>query len=128
MRGAMKISPPPGLARAAAVLILVLVPAAARAQAPPHAAIHLGVASCAGSNCHGATRRSRDSYVQQNEYLIWAKSDKHHQAYTVLLGARSRRIARNLGIANAATAPLCLNCHADNVPPDRRGPQFQLSD
>jgi hypothetical protein len=128
MRGAMTISPLHGLARAVAVLILVLVPAAARAQAPPHAAIHLGVASCAGSNCHGATRPSKGSYVEQNEYLIWAKSDKHHQAYTVLLGARSRRIARNLGIANAATAPLCLNCHTDYVPPDRRGPQYQISD
>jgi hypothetical protein len=117
------------LVRAAAVLVWgVTATAAARAQTPPGTAVHLGVASCAGSNCHGATRRSKDSYVQQNEYLIWSKSDKHHLAYKVLLGERSRRIAHNLGIADAATAPLCLNCHADNVPPDRRGPQFQLSD
>jgi predicted NAD-dependent protein-ADP-ribosyltransferase YbiA (DUF1768 family) len=119
-----------GFLRAIAMpaLVLVAAAAAASAQAPPGNSVHLGVASCAGSNCHGAIQRSRDSHVPQNEYLIWAKSDKHHQAYAVLLGARSRRIARNLGLADAATAPLCLNCHADNVPPERRGPQFQLSD
>ncbi|MGH7109683.1 MAG: multiheme c-type cytochrome [Stellaceae bacterium] len=125
-------SPLYGLARAVAVLALVLAPAVVRAQTPPQSAIrgaiHLGVASCAGSNCHGAAQRSRGSYVEQNEYLIWSKNDKHHLAYTVLLGARSQRIAHNLGLKNAATAPLCLNCHADNVPPDQRGPQFQLSD
>ncbi|HJU20151.1 MAG TPA: multiheme c-type cytochrome, partial [Stellaceae bacterium] len=98
------------------------------------AATHLGVASCAGSTCHGATVRSPHSSVQQNEYLIWsqetdpARIDKHHIAYRVLLGDRARRIARNLGIANAATAPLCLNCHADNVPPAQRGPQFNIAD
>jgi hypothetical protein len=66
--------------------------------------------------------------VPQDEYLIWSQHDKHRLAYHVLLGARAKRIARNLGLKDAASAPLCLNCHADDVPPDRRGPQFQLSD
>jgi len=91
-------------------------------------AVHLGVASCAGNNCHGATERSEGSSVAQNEYLIWSKSDKHHRAYAVLLEERGVRIARNLGLPNAATADLCLGCHADNVPPARRGPRFQISD
>jgi hypothetical protein len=95
---------------------------------PADEAIHLGVASCAGDNCHGAMERSKGSSVAQNEYLIWSRSDKHHRAYTVLLEERAVRIARNLGLPNAATADMCLACHADNVSPARRGPQFQISD
>jgi hypothetical protein len=91
-------------------------------------AIHLGVQSCAGNNCHGAVRPLPNSDVPQNEYFIWSQKDKHAQAYTVLSNDRSRRIARNLGLADAEHATLCLDCHADNVPADRRGPQFQLSD
>ncbi len=90
--------------------------------------IHLGVASCSGSNCHGATERSPGSSVAQNEYLIWSKSDKHHRAYAVLLDERAIRIARNLGLPNAATAEICLGCHSDNVTPAKRGPRFQISD
>ncbi|HJU17651.1 MAG TPA: multiheme c-type cytochrome [Stellaceae bacterium] len=118
-----------GLVGAVALLILALAPAGqGRAQAPADNAVHLGVASCSGGNCHGATQRSKGSYVPQNEYLIWSKRDKHRLAYRVLSEPRSRRIARNLGIADPTTAPLCLNCHADNVPPNRRGPQFQIAD
>jgi hypothetical protein len=118
-------------ARGAAALISMALFAAAppaAAQGPAGPSIHLGVASCASSTCHGATTKSPHSSVPQDEYLIWAKSDKHRLAYRALLGARAKRIARNLGIANAASAPLCLNCHTDYVPPDRRGPQFRLSD
>jgi hypothetical protein len=91
-------------------------------------AIHLGVQSCAGNNCHGAVRPLPNSDVPQNEYFIWSQKDKHAQAYTVLSNDRSKRIAKNLGLADAEHAPLCLDCHADNAPPDRRGPQFQISD
>jgi hypothetical protein len=90
--------------------------------------IHLGVASCRGSNCHSASERSTGSSVPQNEYLIWSKSDKHHRAYTVLREERGQRIARNLGLANAATAEICLGCHTDPAPPAKRGPLFQISD
>jgi hypothetical protein len=89
---------------------------------------HLGVQSCAGNNCHGAVERLPNSRVPQNEYLIWSQKDKHAQAYAVLTNDRSKRIAKNLGLADAEHAPLCLDCHADNVPPAQRGPQFQLSD
>ena len=37
-------------------------------------------------------------------------------------------MARVLGLPDAANQKLCLDCHADNAPPDRRGGQFQLSD
>ncbi len=112
---------------AAAVYACLLAGDQTRAQ-PSDEGIHLGVASCAGNNCHGAIERSKGSSVAQNEYLIWSKSDKHHRAYTVLLEERAVRIARNLGLPNAATADMCLGCHADNVSPARRGPRFQISD
>ena len=40
---------------------------------------HLGVASCAGSACHGAARMSGTS-VRQDEYLLWQRKDRHAQA------------------------------------------------
>jgi hypothetical protein len=98
------------------------------AAKPPVEAIHLGVSSCAGSTCHGAVQKLKDSYVEQNEYLIWSRKDKHAKAYSVLLEDRAVRIARNLNLPDAHTAKICLDCHADNVAEDRRGPEFQLSD
>lgn len=113
----------------AAVFILSLVFAGhAGAQQGSVGAAHLGVATCAGNNCHGAVERLKGSSVPQNEYPIWSKSDKHRNAYKVLSEERAVRIARNLGLPNAVSADLCLNCHADNVPQDKRGPAFQISD
>ena len=88
---------------------------------------HLGVASCAGSACHGAARMSGTS-VRQDEYLLWQRKDQHARAYSTLRSDRSRRIAANLGIAEATSAETCLVCHADNVPAADRGGRFQLSD
>ena len=115
-------------ALACAVLVALAMPALAQMQTVSSDAKHLGVQSCAGNNCHGAVERLPGSHVPQNEYFIWSQKDKHAQAYAVLSNDRSKRIAKNLGLADATTAPLCLDCHADNVPPERRGPQFQLSD
>jgi Cytochrome c554 and c-prime len=111
-----------------AALWLLLAMAAALAQTPPPIGVHLGVATCAGSNCHGATQRPRNSYVPGNEYLIWSTKDKHRNAYNVLLQDRAIKMARVLGLPDAANQKICLDCHADNVPPDRRGPEFQISD
>ncbi len=90
--------------------------------------LHLGVASCAGSTCHGAAAPLPGSNVLQNEFVTWQQKDKHHKAYEVLLNDRSKRIARNLGLENAHTAALCLDCHADNPPADKRYATFQLTD
>jgi len=93
--------------------------------------IHIGVQSCAGNNCHGAVQPIGASRVPQNEYFVWSQKDKHAQAYTVLTNDRSKRIARNLGLSDPdhpEHASLCLDCHADNVPPAQRGAQFQLAD
>jgi Cytochrome c554 and c-prime len=117
-----------GLGAAIGCILMLAIAGPAFGQSPEDTAIHLGVASCAGNNCHGAMERSPGSSVAQNEFLIWSKSDKHRRAYAVLLDERAVRIARNLGLPNAASAPVCLGCHADYVPPARRGPLFQISD
>ncbi|MCB2052635.1 MAG: hypothetical protein KDE35_00145 [Geminicoccaceae bacterium] len=90
--------------------------------------VHLGVASCASSTCHGAVDPLDGTTVLQNEFATWQKRDKHADAYNLLFDDLSQRIARNLGLDDASTADICLDCHADNVPPERRGPRFQLSD
>jgi len=88
---------------------------------------HLGVASCAGSACHGAAKLA-GANVRQDEYLIWQRKDRHAQAHATLRSDRSRRIAANLGLGDATGAPMCLVCHADAVPAGQRGGRFQLSD
>ncbi|HYM74001.1 MAG TPA: multiheme c-type cytochrome [Stellaceae bacterium] len=110
-----------------AVLLSLALAAPATAQSPADGT-HLGVQSCAGDNCHGRVTRMEGVRVQQNEYLIWSQKDKHARAYAVLKDARSLRIAKNLGLPDAEHAPLCLNCHADNVAPDHRGRQFEIAD
>ncbi|HYM74000.1 MAG TPA: multiheme c-type cytochrome [Stellaceae bacterium] len=95
---------------------------------PTPIGVHIGVATCSGSNCHGATQRPRGSAVPGNEYLIWSKRDKHRNAYTVLLGQQAIRMAKALGLPNAASQKLCLDCHADNVAAEMRGRQFQIED
>ncbi|MBV8457436.1 MAG: hypothetical protein JO122_12555 [Acetobacteraceae bacterium] len=114
----------------AAITLALILATADHAEAQLHQAdgVHLGVAACNGSNCHGAEQRRSGSSVAQNEYLIWSRSDKHHRAYAVLLEERAMQIARKLGLASAATADMCLGCHTDPVPPAERGPRFQVSD
>jgi hypothetical protein len=118
------------LRRSAAAIgaLLWLAAAPAGAQSPAAQPLHLGVATCSGSNCHGASERPAGSAVPGNEYVIWSKHDKHRQAYTVLLEERAVRMARAVGLPDAANQKLCLDCHADNVPAAQRGRQFQLSD
>jgi hypothetical protein len=66
--------------------------------------------------------------VALDEYRTWLLSDRHSQAFRVLQSAKSRAIASKLEIADASTAKACLDCHADNVPTERRGEKFLLSD
>jgi hypothetical protein len=47
----------------------------------------------------------------------------------VLHEERSRRITRNLGLKEAPhEAKICLDCHAHNPPPERRGERFKMTD
>jgi hypothetical protein len=119
----------------AAFTILTLAAAVpAYSQSQESGPKYLGVKSCSGDNCHGAIKPAEHSAVMQNEYLIWSqetdqsKIDKHHRAYAVLGEERGVRIAHNLGLKDAVTAEICLNCHADNVPEGMRGPRFDISD
>lgn len=89
---------------------------------------HLGVASCASGVCHGSVEGLEATHVLQNEFVTWTQQDKHATSYQTLLGERSRKIAQKLGIANAATATICLDCHADNVAQAQRGDKFQIND
>jgi hypothetical protein len=105
---------------------LLLSPA--RADNPSGGA-HLGVASCAGSTCHGRLEAD-GAVVRQDELLRWQEpsspAGKHATAYAILLGSRSAAIARNLGIGKASSAPMCLGCHTD--PASARGGRFQVAD
>lgn len=89
---------------------------------------HLGVASCAGSTCHGATRPFAGVGIAQDEYLVWQRQDRHARAFATLRGERSQRIAANLGLPRAWEASECLVCHADAPPVAQRGRAHQLSD
>lgn len=90
--------------------------------------VHEGVATCASSVCHGSATRRDGTNVLQNEFVTWTRYDKHSGAWDLLKNEESRRMARKLGLENAHEADLCLDCHADNVPQELRGEEFQLSD
>ncbi|HXI14218.1 MAG TPA: multiheme c-type cytochrome [Thermoanaerobaculia bacterium] len=78
---------------------------------------YLGVATCAGSGCHGSTLPLRASRVLQNEYFTWLNYDKHARAYNVLFNPRSARIVKNMKLRGRAyEEKMCLDCHATNVP------------
>lgn len=89
---------------------------------------HLGVATCAGSNCHGSQRPFDDSPVMQNEYFTWERKDAHSNAFKLLQGADGKRIADNLGIKDATKAEECLVCHTDYVAPAQRGRRYAMSE
>lgn len=89
---------------------------------------HLGVATCAGSNCHGARQAFDSSAVLQNEYFTWQQHDAHANAFNLLRSDEGQAIARKLGHGSAETATECLTCHSDFVPAAQRGPRFRLSD
>lgn len=110
--------------------VTALRAAAAGDAAPPSASIplHMGVASCAGSSCHGATRPFAASKVRQDEYFTWQRRDAHSNAYQLLSLPLSQRIAANLDLKDPQQAPECLNCHSDSVAAEQRGSRYQLTD
>jgi hypothetical protein len=94
---------------------------------------HEGVSSCDGSTCHGSAAPRNDRNVRQDEYSIWVNEDRHHtRAYKVLLNKDSIRISKNLGRKKKPHEDdLCLDCHADNPPPEKRrtaNNEFQITD
>jgi len=90
---------------------------------------HLGVATCASSTCHGATERAAGADVWLNEFSRWQEYDPHATAaFQALRGEAGQAIARKLGLGDATSAAVCLDCHADNVAAAARGGRFQLDD
>ncbi len=90
-----------------------------------------GVASCAGSTCHGRSE-GNGAVVRQDELLRWQEPSSpggaHSRALAVLSGRRGQQIAASLGLGSAASAPACLGCHATNAPAAARGGRFQLNE
>jgi hypothetical protein len=88
-----------------------------------------GVASCAGSTCHGRAEGD-GKIVRQDELRIWqepsSRSGAHSRAFAALSSSRGQSITRALGFGNAETAPACLGCHV--TPAGPRGDRFQASD
>jgi hypothetical protein len=95
-----------------------------------HGNKHLGVATCSSNPCHGKVSAQTGGDVAQNEAHIWWQYDDHHLAFISLSNDSSRRIAAKLGLKDPTDpkTPMCLNCHADNVPSALRGAKFQLRD
>jgi hypothetical protein len=111
-----------------AAMTLLVGGSALSADGPSTDYKHLGVATCASSVCHGKLTAQTGRNVALNEYRIWSHDDYHSRAFKDLSNNQSQSIASKLGLASAATAKICLDCHADNVPAANRGPKFQLSD
>nr|WP_246034514.1 cytochrome c family protein [Qipengyuania marisflavi] len=92
---------------------------------------YVGVATCAGSTCHGRAE-GNGAIVRQDEIATWqepsAASGAHSRAYSVLASARGRQITATLGMGAATSAPACLGCHSTYVPQAQRGGRFQTSD
>ena len=125
------------LALAAIISLLLFgvggLPGGARASAAEssigNGGVHLGVASCAGSTCHGRSEPT-GAVVRQDELMRWqddsSPTGAHSRALRVLSEPRGRAIAQRLGLPSATDAPMCLGCHAETAGP--RGPRFQAGD
>ena len=110
--------------------VLAALPAAAQGVSQGIAGrVHEGVASCAGSACHGRAVASGPD-IRHDEIRIWQDSTgpagAHSRAWRVLAELRAQAIASRLGLGKAQAAPECLGCHADH--PAARGALFQISD
>ena len=88
-----------------------------------------GVASCAGSTCHGRAE-GNGAVVRQDELRLWqepsSRAGAHSRTYAGLVSPRGQRIAAALGLGSAGSAAACLGCHATSAGP--RGERFQISD
>lgn len=110
-------------------VLLLLLTVMANAELPASDGnVHMGVATCATSQCHGSAVPRDGSNVLQTEYVSWTQDDPHSRAYEVLSNDQSQAIASRLGLGAATGAKICLDCHTDNVPASQRGERFQLSD
>lgn len=112
-------------------LVLALCAAVLAAGVAYAAARYEGVASCAGSTCHGRAE-GNGKVVRQDELAHWqdpaSPGGAHSRAYAVLAGRRGQQIAATLGLGEATSAPACLGCHATSAPAALRGERYQQTD
>ncbi|MBB73162.1 MAG: hypothetical protein CMJ75_01470 [Planctomycetaceae bacterium] len=52
-----------------------------------------------------------DQWILYREFAIWSQSDKHGQAYAVLLNERSRKMGKLMGVREIHRDLRCLACH-----------------
>ncbi|MFZ5742219.1 MAG: multiheme c-type cytochrome [Pseudomonadota bacterium] len=76
---------------------------------------HAGVASCAGSTCHG--RSAADGpVVRQDELMRWQEesspSGAHSRAWRVVQEPRGQAIVRRMGLDAVGVQRECAGCHA----------------
>jgi len=90
--------------------------------------VHRGVATCAGSMCHGSVKEYEQTNIQHNEYITWDRRDVHSRAYNKLFNKEFKAITDKLGLKAPHEEPVCLACHASDVPEKYRGNKFQMSD
>ncbi|MEJ5977295.1 multiheme c-type cytochrome [Novosphingobium sp. PS1R-30] len=90
-----------------------------------------GVASCAGSTCHGRSEGD-GKVVRQDELMQWqepsSKGGAHSRAYAALTSPRGQKILSALSLGKAESASACLGCHATNAGAGERGGRFRLTD
>ena len=90
--------------------------------------VHEGVASCASSNCHGSVKQYKNSRILHNEYITWDRNDAHSDAYKKLFNKEFTDITDKLGMKAPHEEPVCLACHASDVPKKLQGVKFQMDD
>ncbi|WP_324261540.1 multiheme c-type cytochrome [Altererythrobacter sp. H2] len=114
-----------------AAAIALLVQPGSPIQAQGAGARYEGVASCAGSTCHGRAE-GNGAVVRQDEIATWQEPSSvagaHSRAFAVLASPRGKQIADSLGLGPATSAPACLGCHATYEPGSAKGARFQISD
>lgn len=116
--GAMAIAACLTMAGAASVASFAVSPTPVKAEGTTSSlGRHLGVASCAGSTCHGHSVADGKS-VRQDELRSWQEESSpggaHSRAYRVLLEPRGKEILTRLGYGKNLAAGIeadCAGCH-----------------
>ena len=106
------------MALSAFVAALLIAPAPLNAEqgtTPARSAAHMGVASCAGSTCHGRSIGD-GTPVRQDELRRWQEesspSGAHSRAYRVIREPRGVAIIKRMNLDEAGVKRDCLGCHS----------------
>lgn len=114
--GALAIAACLAMAGVALGVSSLVSPAAVQAQGTGATLrAHVGVASCAGSTCHGRSVAD-GAVVRQDELLRWQEESSptgaHSRAWRVVQEPRGQAIVRRMGLDAAGVQRECAGCHA----------------